>query len=115
MTDKNPGISGEYQYTKNLSAPVHFHLVDLVLGLARSAAAVAHGLSDGRQYGHGDQAENDQHEQGGHDEPGRAELSVKRVKGLVGELFKVEADGGLDEVSVEVAGDIVDELKCHAG
>ena len=85
MTDKNPGISGEYQYTKNLSAPVYFHLVDLVLGLARSAAAVAHGLR--RQYGHGDQAENDQHE------PGRAELGVKGFEGLVVELLKVEADG----------------------
>ena len=91
MTDKNPGISGEYKYTKNLSAPVYFHLVDLVLGLARSAAAVAHGLR--RQYGHGDQAENDQHEQGGHDEPGRAELGVKGFEGLVVELLKVEADG----------------------
>ena len=102
-------------WTKNLSAPVHFHLVDLVPGLARPAAAVAHSLSDRRQYGHSDQAENDQHKQGGHDEPGRAELSVKRVEGLVGELVKVEADGGLDEVRVEIAGDVVDELQCHAG
>ena len=99
--------------SKKLSAPAHFHLVNLVLGLARPAAAVAHGLSDGRQDGHGDQAENEQHEQGGHDEPRGAELGVERVEGLVTQLLKVEADGGLDEVGVEVAGDVVDEFQCH--